>query len=99
LVKHGIDYRRATLSTEICQKLVKREIALELLSTPPFDPVEVAAETKYIAKKLAISVEDLNQIIAAPQKWYFNYPNSAQLLGRCYDLYRFFAGKEKTTSF
>lgn len=98
-VKHGIDYRRATLSSEICQNLVKRELALEILCKLPYDKDNLDLEIKYIAKKLSISVEDLTQIIEAPPKWYFNYPNRIKLLGKAYDVYRYFAGKEKTTSF
>jgi N-acetyl sugar amidotransferase len=98
-VKHGIDYRRATLSSEICLGLVKREDALELLSKLPYQPEEVVSEFQYVAKKLVISPEELKQIIAAPPKWYFDYPNNNKLLGKAYDLYRYFAGKEKTTSF
>ena len=99
VVKHGIDYRRATLSSEICQNLVRREQALELLCPLPYNYRDVELEIKYIAKKLAISVEDLTQIIEAPPKWYFDYSNSIKLLGKAYDLYRYLSGKEKTTSF
>jgi N-acetyl sugar amidotransferase len=98
-VKHGIDYRRATLSSEICQGLVRREDALDLLGKLPYDADEVASEFQYITKKLAISNEELEQIIAAPPKWYFDYPNNNILLGKAYDFYRYMTGKEKTTSF
>lgn len=99
VVKHGIDYRRATLSSEICLGLVKREDALELLKKLPYTDDEVTLESQYIAKKLAITPDELKQIIAAPPKWYFDYPNNCKLLGKAYDLYRYFAGKEKTSSF
>jgi N-acetyl sugar amidotransferase len=97
-VKHGIDYRRATLSSEICLGRIAREDALALLATAPYDASEVEGEMGYIAKKLAISRDDLRTIVAAPPKWYFDYPNNRKVLGKAYDLYRHLAGKEKTTS-
>ena len=99
VIKHGIDYRRATLSSEICQGSVRRTDALELLSKLPYNADEVTSELKYLSKKLAITAEELTQIIAAPPKWYFDYPNNNKLLGKAYDFYRYLAGKEKTTSF
>ena len=97
-VKHGIDYRRATLSSEICLGRVERSQALDQLRTPPFNRSEVDSEISYIAKKLALSVGELREIIAAPPRWYFDFPNNAKMLGSAYDLYRYLVGKEKTTS-
>lgn len=98
-VKHGIDYRRATLSSEICQGLINREDALGLLDKRPYEIEEAASESKYIAKKLSISYYELEQLISTPPKWFFDYPNNHIILGRAYDLYRYLTGKEKTTSF
>lgn len=99
VIKHGIDYRRATLSSEICQGSVSRSDALDLLRKLPYNANELDSEIKFISKKLAISFEELTQIIAAPPKWYFDYSNNNKLLGKTYDFYRYLAGKEKTTSF
>ena len=99
VVKHGIDYRRATLSSEICSGMVKREDALKSLGKPSYKVGELTLEFQYLAKKLALTPDELKEIIAAPPKWYFDYPNNNRLLGKAYDLYRYFAGKEKTTSF
>lgn len=99
VVKHGIDYRRATLSSEICQGIIKREDALNILKNPPYKLDEVNVEVQYIAKKLSIPADELAAIIESPPKWYFDYPNNGKILGQAYDLYRFLTGKAKTTSF
>jgi N-acetyl sugar amidotransferase len=98
VAKHGIDYRRATLSSEICLGQIERTEALALLERAPFDTAQVESEITYIAKKLAITVEELRVIIAAPPRWYFDFPNNKKMLSKAYDLYRYVAGKQKTSS-
>jgi N-acetyl sugar amidotransferase len=98
-VKHGIDYRRATLSSEICLNLISRQAALELLCDVPYDIEVIETEITYLSKKLSITTRELKRIIALPPKWYFDYSNNSKVLGRVYDLYRYIMGKQKTTSF
>jgi N-acetyl sugar amidotransferase len=98
-VKHAIDYRRATFSAEICQNSISREVALHLLSELPYEAKEVISDISYISKKLAITTDELTQLIDKPPKWYFDYSNNNIVLGKVYDLYRFLKGKQKTTSF
>lgn len=98
-VKHGIDYRRATLSSEICLGQVTREQALEVLRSKPYQDAEVEIELQYVAKKLAISLEELRDIIAQPPRWFWSYPNNQKVLGMIYDAYRSLAGQKKTSNF
>jgi N-acetyl sugar amidotransferase len=97
--KFSIDYRRATLATQICTGAVKREDALKQLETLPYSDDKVAIEKKYIAKKLSISEEEMDRIIKLPAKWYTAYPNDQKRLGKIYDLYRKIFKKEKLASF
>lgn len=97
--KFGIDYRRATFSSQICIGDVKREDALEQLRLKPFRDEKVEEEKKYIAKKLGISVPEFEDIINQPAKWYFQYPNNEKQLKFFYDLYRKLFKKEKLASF
>lgn len=97
--KFGIDYRRATLSTQICTGAVTREVALKALETLPYSDEKVEVETKYIAKKLGITLEKLHNIVESPAKWYTDYPNDAKRLGKIYDLYRKVFNKEKLASY
>lgn len=97
--KFGIDYRRATLASQICTGEVTREEALEELKSLPYSMEKVEEEKKYIAKKLGISLEEFERIIELPAKWYTDYPNDEKKLKFIYDTYRKIFKKEKLGSF
>jgi N-acetyl sugar amidotransferase len=88
--KFGIDYRRATFSTQICAGELTRDEALERLKNPPYDPRQVAVDKKYVAKKLGLGVDELDAILAAPPKSHRDYPNAEVFLQRLYAAYRRF---------
>ena len=92
-VKFKIDYRRATLSSQICAGEVAREEALEILKAPPFDAARVPEEKVYVAKKFGITVEEMDAILAAPPKTHRDYPNNERFLELLYGLYRRFVAK------
>lgn len=98
-VKHGIDYRRATASSELCSGKIDRVAALTRLASSPYADLDIEAEVEYVAKKLSLAREQLKGIIAQPAKWYFDYPNNRQFLGFMYDTYRMLHGKKKTSNF
>ena len=87
-VKFNIDYRKATYSSMICEGLMTREEALELLKHPPYDEEKIENDKKYVAKKFAISLEELEEYINRPPKFYRDYPNNDKWLNRFYNLYR-----------
>lgn len=90
--KFNLDYRKATLSSQICSGQITREEALEELKKPLYDPEDIERQKDYIAKKLSISVSELNNIIDLPGKYYYEYPNDEKKLTFLYRLYRrFFA--------
>jgi N-acetyl sugar amidotransferase len=97
--KFGFDYRRATLSTQICTGEVTREEALLELKSLPYDEVKVKHEKDYIAKKLGITLAEFEQIIDAPAKSYRDYRNNEKWLGFIYDMYRKLYKKEKLANF
>ena len=97
--KFNIDYRRATLSSQICAGVITREEALEILKTPPFKQEVVDKEIEYISKKLGISVEEMTHIIDLAPRWYHDYPNDEKWLKYIYDTYRRLFKKEKLASF
>jgi N-acetyl sugar amidotransferase len=99
LFKFAIDYRRATLSTQICTGTTTREIALKELETKCHDDATVEADKEYIAKKLGISFEELEKIIQLPPKLYNQYPNAEKRLGFIYDTYRRIFKKDKLSNF
>lgn len=97
--KFGIDYRRATLSSQICSGNVKRADALEQLKSKPYDLVKIEQEKHFIAKKLQITLDEFERILRLPPKWYWDYPNNKKKLQFIYDTYRKLYKKEKLGSF
>jgi hypothetical protein len=88
--KFNIDYRRPTLSVQICTGEIARDHALAILRNSPYDAGEIDAEKDYVAKKLGILRHELEGILALPPKSYREYPNDARLLEVVYDVYRRF---------
>ena len=97
--KFGIDYRRATLATQICTGETKREVALSELEKMSYQDEKAQREMEYVAKKLSISVDELKRIINLPAKWYTDYPNDEKRLGYIYDTYRKWFKKDKLGNF
>ncbi len=91
-VKFDIDYRRATLSTQICAGDLTRDAALLELQNPPFNPEQVVREMDYVAKKFEISVAELQEILARPARNHRNYPNDQRRLEFIYSIYRRYFG-------
>jgi N-acetyl sugar amidotransferase len=86
--KFDLDYRKATLSSQICAGEITREEALKALKEPMFNVEDMSREKEYIAKKLSISKEELNKIIELPGKYYYEYPNDEKKLNFIYNTYR-----------
>ena len=89
-VKFNIDYRRATLSSGICAGALTRAQALEQLCKPPYDPALIEIDKQYVAKKFAITMSELESIIALPPKSHHDYPNNQPFLENVYRVYRRF---------
>jgi hypothetical protein len=79
------------LSTLICSGQVTRAQALEELATPAYPPDQIEPDKEFVAKKLGISCEEFDAIMAAPKKRYMDYPNLQNhwIFGRGLDLYRY----------
>jgi N-acetyl sugar amidotransferase len=94
-VKFGIDYRRATLSTQICAGEVGREDALKQLGRSPFEPATIDGDKEYVAKKFDITRGELERILALPPRSYRDYPNEQRFLEALYYTYRRFFGPRR----
>jgi hypothetical protein len=92
-VKFNIDYRRATLSSQICSGKTTRERALNELKEVPYDIETVPLQKKYVCKKLNISVVEFDRIMKLPIKTYKDYPNNQKKLEFIYAIYRNFFKK------
>ena len=97
--KFGIDYRRATLSSQICTGEINRDEALKQLKSKPFDLSTIEEEKQYISKKLNLLRDEFEKILNLPPKWYWDYPNDDKKLGVIYNTYRKLFKKEKLASF
>lgn len=86
--KFNLDYRKATLSSQICAGETIREKAIEALKAPTFNEEDMEREKAYIAKKLSITKEELERIIDLPGKYYKEYPNDEKRLSFIYRTYK-----------
>jgi len=86
-VKYNMDYRRTTYSSQICSGQISRDEALKLLEEPPYDPVKIAEDKKYVAKKYGISVEELERYLALPPKTFMDFANQKNLIEFIYKTY------------
>ena len=87
-VKFNLDYRRATLSSQICSGEVTRQYALEQLKKTSYEIEDIDFEKEYVSKKLGITTEEFEKIINAPPKSYTDYPNDEKKLSFIYNIYR-----------
>ncbi len=79
-VKYKMDYRRVTLSSQICAGQVQRVEALEMLKANPYDDAKIEDDKKYIAKKYGISLEELEGFLSLPPKTFLDFPNQRRLI-------------------
>jgi hypothetical protein len=86
--KFKIDYRRSTLSSEICSGEISRNEAIEQLKSKPYDPSSILEEKQYISKKLGVSADEFEEILKSPPKWHWDYPNDKKKLRFIYTTYR-----------
>lgn len=93
--KFGIDYRRATLSTQICCGEISYDDAIGQLKSKPYVEAQIEEEKQYISKKLDLPRDEFERILNLPPKWYFDYPNDDKKLRLIYNTYRKLFRKEK----
>lgn len=86
--KFFIDYRKATFSTQICVGSMKREEALHLLQSSPYENANMEKEKAYVCKKLGITVEEFNRMMQEQPLTHRHYPNDENLLEWIYGWYR-----------
>ena len=78
-VKFGYDKRRAHLASLINARQLTREAAMEELAHPTYDPQLQADDKAFVAKKLGVSVTELDEIFRRPNKDYSEYASYAKL--------------------
>jgi N-acetyl sugar amidotransferase len=78
--KFGYDKRRAHFSSLILTKQMTREEALERISKPAISEEDIVQDFEYVATKLDLTVTELRQIMAGPNKSYRDYTNAMTLI-------------------
>jgi N-acetyl sugar amidotransferase len=73
--KFNIDKRRPHLSSQILSHSLTRDEALKELQKPLYDEIELSQDKAYIAKKLEISVDELDRLTLEKGINYFEYAN------------------------
>jgi aminotransferase len=78
--KFNYDKRRAHLASLVLAGEMPRDEALRELAKPPYFDNEIATYKAFIAKKLRISIGDLEELIRQPPRHHSDYPNNEALL-------------------
>jgi hypothetical protein len=73
--KFNIDKRRPHLSSQILSRSLTRDEALRELQKPLYDEIELSQDKAYIAKKLEISVDELDRFTYEKGIHYSKYAN------------------------
>jgi N-acetyl sugar amidotransferase len=77
--KFGFDKRRLHLSSLIVSGQLTREEALDEVALPALSQGEAQRQIKFVAKKLEISVDELDTLLASPNVSHFAYKNQDHL--------------------
>lgn len=80
--KFGFDKRKAHLSSMILSGQITREEVLEKLAQLPYDENELDFQKEYIAKKLRISIDELNSYILNANDKEGDFASSEEILGK-----------------
>lgn len=78
--KFGFQKRRAHFSSLIVTGQMTRKQALERISHPELDEHSLRQEFEYVANKLDLTVNDLQEIFDGENKTYRDYPNKRWLI-------------------
>ena len=79
--KFGYQKRRAHFSSLIMTGQMTRDEALERISRPEMDEQFLKQEFEYVASKLGVTVNDLQQIFEGENKTYRDYKNKRWAIG------------------
>ncbi|MGZ4089398.1 MAG: N-acetyl sugar amidotransferase [Bacteroidia bacterium] len=77
--KFGIDKRRAHLSTLVAAGQISREEALEQIKTPILESELLRQDLEYVPKKLGLSKQEFDDIMALPPRNHEDYPTDRKI--------------------
>ncbi|MDP3187523.1 N-acetyl sugar amidotransferase [Limnobacter sp.] len=79
--RFGFEKRRAHFSSLIMTAQMTREEALDRISRSEMGELFLKHEFEYVAHKLGLTVQELQEIFDSPQKTYRDYKNKRSLIG------------------
>lgn len=79
--RFGFEKRRAHFSSLIMTRQMTREAALDRISRPEMNEHFLKQEFEYVAHKLDLSVDELQQLFDLPKKTYRDYRNKRSVIG------------------
>src|SRR4030042_5176674 len=79
--KFGYDKRKAHFSSLILTGQMTREEALDRVARPAYDEQTISQDFEYVAKKMDLSVSELQEIMAGENKTYRDYKSNMPLTG------------------
>lgn len=88
--KFGIDKRRAHLSTLIAAGQLSRKEALEKMEEPIMEPGILKQDMEYVPKKLGLSKDEFESIMALPPRMHKDYPTNQRIRELLFSLNRKF---------
>lgn len=77
--KFNIDKRKIHLSALIRDGQITRDKAIEEINKPPYEEKRMEDDKEYVIKKLGLTHEEFEEIMAKPPKTFLEYPNSFKL--------------------
>ncbi|GGD02603.1 N-acetyl sugar amidotransferase [Pyruvatibacter mobilis] len=88
--KFGYDKRRAHLSSLVVADAMSREQALQEMKKQLYTDNELAEDKAFVAKKLGITVGELEEFIAQPIKHYTDYPHNQDKVRQMEKVFAFY---------
>ncbi len=86
--RFGYEKRRAHFSSLIMTGQMRRDQALDRISRSEMDGHFLKQEFEYVAHKLGLTVDELQQLFDSPKKTFHDYKNKRDLIGFGADLMR-----------
>lgn len=90
--KFGYDKRKAHLASLVVAGQMTREQALAELEKPLYTDNELAEDKAFVAKKLGLSVGELEAFIDAPPRHYSEYPTHERTFRRVFTAFHIYKG-------
>jgi hypothetical protein len=87
--KFGYNKHRAHFSSLILTNQMTRTDALDLIAKPAYDEKTVQQDFEYIAKKLDLSVQELQELMEGENKSYRDYKSRMPLISFATNILRF----------